>query len=142
MSKLPRISVITPSFNQGNFLEWTIQSVINQGYPNLEYIIIDGGSNDNSINIIKQYESYLAYWISEPDNGQTEAINKGLRRATGDWVAWQNSDDIYYPGTFDELIKTATLHPEAGLIIGNIMMIDKRYEKTVRAETVSVHSLV
>lgn len=129
MSKLspnqyPLISVITPSFNQAEFLERTILSVFNQDYPNLEYMVIDGGSTDGSVEIIKKYESRLAYWVSESDRGQTEAINKGLRRATGEWVAWQNSDDVYYPGVFFDLARAAVNHPEADLIIGNMMLID------------------
>ena len=118
----PETSVITPSFNQGAFLERTIKSVLYQNYPNLQYMIIDGGSTDDSVSIIKTYESKLAYWVSEPDRGQADAINKGLRRATGEWVAWQNSDDIYYPGVFHQLAKTAGLHPEVDLIIGNLML--------------------
>jgi len=125
MSEFPRISVITPSFNQVDFLERTIKSVLDQQYPNLEYIIIDGGSTDSSVDIIRQYEDKLAYWISEPDNGQTDAINKGLQRASGDWIAWQNSDDVYYPCAFADLATAAEAYPEAGLIIGDLMLIDK-----------------
>jgi len=93
----PKISIVTPSFNQGEFLEQTICSVLNQGYPNLEYIIMDGGSSDHSIEIIKKYESHLAYWTSEKDGGQYDAINKGFSRATGEIMAWLNSDDVYCP---------------------------------------------
>jgi glycosyltransferase involved in cell wall biosynthesis len=122
----PEISVITPSFNQGVFLERTIKSVLDQNYPNLQYLIIDGGSTDDSVSIIKKYESNLFHWVSEPDRGQADAINKGLMRATGEWVAWQNSDDIYYPGVFHQLAKTAELHPEVDLIIGNLLLIDAK----------------
>jgi glycosyltransferase involved in cell wall biosynthesis len=121
---LPRISIITPSFNQSPFLERTIRSVLDQGYENLEYIIVDGGSNDGSVEIIKKYSRRLAYWVSEPDRGQSAAINKGLRRATGDWLAWQNSDDIYYPGAFASLARAAAEHPHAHLITGNMATID------------------
>jgi len=121
----PKITVVTPSFNQGMYLERTIRSVLDQNYPNLEYIIVDGGSTDNSVEIIRRYADRLAWWVSEPDKGQTDAINKGLRRATGEWVAWQNSDDIYYPGVFDDVATTAAKHPDVGLIIGNMMLIDK-----------------
>jgi len=95
----PKISIVTPSFNQATFLEPTIQSVLNQNYPNLEYIIIDGGSTDGSVNIIKKYEKYLHFWCSEPDNGQYDAINKGFAHSTGEIMAWLNSDDMYYPWT-------------------------------------------
>jgi glycosyltransferase involved in cell wall biosynthesis len=97
---LPKISIVTPSFNQGQFLEETILSVLNQNYPDLEYIIIDGGSTDNSTEIIRRYEDRIAYWVSEPDRGQTDAINKGLRRATGEITTYMNSDDVYLPGAF------------------------------------------
>jgi glycosyltransferase involved in cell wall biosynthesis len=124
MSDLPRISVITPSFNQAEFLDRTMRSVLDQGYPNLEYIVIDGGSTDGSVDIIRKYEGRLAYWVSEPDRGQVDAINKGLQRATGEWVAWQNSDDVFYPGAFQDLVRSAARHPQADLIIANMMIID------------------
>lgn len=95
----PKISIVTPSFNQGQYIEETILSVINQNYPNLEYIIIDGGSTDNSVDIIKKYEKYLTYWVSEKDNGQSDAINKGILKASGEIFNWLNSDDYYNPGT-------------------------------------------
>lgn len=94
---LPKISIITPSFNQGLYIEETIRSVLLQNYPNLEYIIIDGGSKDETISIIKKYEHWITYWFSEPDDGQSDAINKGLRYATGDIFNWINSDDVYLP---------------------------------------------
>ena len=125
MADYPRITVVTPSFNQAAYLERTICSVLDQGYPNLEYIIVDGGSTDGSVDIIRRYADRLTWWVSEPDQGQTDAINKGLRRATGEWVAWQNSDDIYYPGVFHELAAATVKHPQAGLIIGDMMLIDE-----------------
>lgn len=96
----PKISIITPNFNGGEYLEQTILSVLSQNYPNLEYIIIDGGSTDNSIDIIKKYESQLRYWISEPDNGLYEAVQKGFDKSTGEIMAWINSDDVYHPKAF------------------------------------------
>jgi glycosyltransferase involved in cell wall biosynthesis len=122
---LPRITIVTPSFNQVDFLERTIRSVLDQGYPNLEYIIVDGGSTDGSVDVIRRYEKQLSWWVSEPDEGQAQAINKGLRRATGDWVAWQNSDDVYYPGVFHELASATAKFHQAGLIIGDVKLIDE-----------------
>ena len=98
-----KISIITPSYNQGQYLEETIRSVRDQPYPNLEYIIMDGGSTDNSVEIIKKYESRLAHWESRPDDGQADAINKGFNMATGDILGWLNSDDYYKPGALTEV---------------------------------------
>ncbi len=117
----PKISIITPSFNQAKFLEETILSVLNQGYPNLEYIIIDGGSTDTSVEIIKKYEKQLSYWVSEKDSGQSEAINKGLRKASGEIVAWLNSDDLYCENTLKHIGSLFLEHPEAGIIYGDVM---------------------
>ncbi|AFY74973.1 glycosyl transferase [Synechococcus sp. PCC 7502] len=103
VSDLPRISIITPSYNQGYFIEETICSVLNQNYPNLEYIIIDGGSSDNTVEVIKKYEKYLTYWVSESDRGQTHAINKGLALITGDIWSYLNSDDLLCPGSLQRI---------------------------------------
>lgn len=116
--KSPKISIVTPSFNQGRFLEATIQSVVNQNYPNLEYIIIDGGSTDESIEIIKKYEQYLHYWVSEPDLGHGNALNKGFAKATGDIMAWINSDDMYLPWCFHIVSQVFEQHPEVQWIVG------------------------
>ncbi len=115
----PRISVVTPSYNQGEFLEATIESVLNQGYPRLEYIIMDGGSTDQSVDIIKKYEQHLTFWVSEKDKGQANAINKGLKMATGDVLVWLNSDDFFYPDAFDFVSQAYQKYPEAGLYTGN-----------------------
>ena len=100
----PTITIITPSFNQARWIERTMTSVLEQGYEKLEYFVVDGGSTDGSVGIIRRYEDDLAWWVSEPDSGQTEAINKGLRRATGDIVAFINSDDHYLPGAFEKAV--------------------------------------
>jgi len=115
---VPKISVITPSFNQGAFIEKTINSVLSQNYPNLEFIIIDGGSTDNTVEIIKKYEQHLTYWVSEPDRGQSHAINKGMALATGDYLTWLNSDDWYQPCALLEIHKTFKEYPEASIVVG------------------------
>ena len=122
---LPRITVVTPSFNQGYFLEDTILSVLNQAYPNLEYIIIDGGSSDGSVEIINRFGDGLSYWISEKDNGQSSAINKGWQRATGEILCWLNSDDYLLPGTLFRIAEIFKKHPDAGFIHANAIRIDQ-----------------
>jgi glycosyltransferase involved in cell wall biosynthesis len=108
----PKISIVTPSFNQAQFIEETIRSVLMQNYPNLEYIIIDGGSTDGSVDIIKRYSPKLTYWISEADHGQSHAILKGFNRSTGEIMAWINSDDLYAPGALKKIALSASRHPE------------------------------
>ncbi len=118
------VSIITPSFNQARFLEETIQSVLCQDYPEIEYIIVDGASKDGSVDIIKRYADRLSWWISEPDLGQTDAINKGFARAKGEILAWINSDDTYEPGAISEAVAYLKDHPEVGLVYGDANFIN------------------
>jgi glycosyltransferase involved in cell wall biosynthesis len=121
----PKISIITPSYNQAQFLERTILSVLNQNYPNLEYIIIDGGSTDGSVEIIKKYEKYLSYWVSEPDSGQSHALNKGFYKASGDIYGWLNADDLFLPDAFIKVSSTFKLFPNKKIVFGDYLNIDK-----------------
>ena len=121
----PKVSVITPSYNQGAFIEETILSVLNQDYPNIEYIVIDGGSTDNTVDIIKKHENRLTYWVSEKDGGQSEAINKGFARATGEIVCWLNSDDILMPGALQHVVSFFENDKETDLVNGQLVIIDE-----------------
>lgn len=114
--KYPKISIVTPVFNQVEYLEKTIISILNQNYPNLEYIIIDGGSTDGTVDIIKKYESHLAYWISEPDNGMYDAIQKGFDHSTGEIMGWLNADDLYVPKALFAVATTFNRNPNANWI--------------------------
>jgi len=120
---LPRITIITPSYNQGQYIEETIRSVLLQDYYNLEYIVIDGGSTDLTLQVLKKYDRYIT-WISEPDEGQTDAINKGLKRATGEIVAYLNSDDIYEPGTLNRIAEMFLRYETIAMIYGDVTHID------------------
>jgi glycosyltransferase involved in cell wall biosynthesis len=117
-SPWPRISIVTPSYNQGQFIEETIRSILLQGYPDLEYVIIDGASTDHSVEIIKKYEPWLTYWVSEPDRGQSHAINKGFSRLSGDYVNWINSDDFLYRDALRVIAEAAALADDVDLISG------------------------
>lgn len=121
----PLVSIITPSFNQARFLEATMQSVLSQDYTNLEYIVVDGGSTDGSLEIIRRYESRLAWWVSEHDQGQTDAINKGMAQAHGEILAWLNSDDTYLPGTVASAVDCLRTSPRAGVVYGDANYIDE-----------------
>jgi glycosyltransferase involved in cell wall biosynthesis len=118
------VSIVTPSYNQSRYIEQTIKSVLSQDYPQIEYIVIDGGSSDGTQNIVKQYEQRLAWWVSEEDAGQTDAINKGFARATGDILAWINSDDTYEPGAVSAAVNSLREHPEVGMVYGDCNYID------------------
>lgn len=123
-SLLPRISIVTPSFNQGEFIEETIRSVLLQGYPDIEYIIIDGGSTDKTIEIIKKYEPWIAFWVSEKDNGQSSAINKGWRRVTGEFVSYLNSDDTLLKDALFIVSDYFQQNPDTELVYGDNFFID------------------
>lgn len=120
-----RVSIVTPSYNQAKYLEATIHSVLEQDYPEIEYFIIDGDSADSSVEIIRRYASQLAGWASEPDRGQTDAINKGFARASGEIFAWLNSDDTYNPGAVREAVQFLTEHPEVGMVYGDANFINE-----------------
>jgi glycosyltransferase involved in cell wall biosynthesis len=114
----PKISIVTPSFNQGKYIEQTILSVINQNYPNLEYIVIDGGSTDATVDIIRKYEQHITYWVSEPDRGQSHAINKGIQKCTGDIFNWLNSDDWYMPNALFDIASSFIKDPSLNVVSG------------------------
>jgi len=126
MMAVPKISIVTPVFNGAKYLEDTILSVIQQGYPNLEYIIIDGGSTDGSVDIIKKYESHLAYWVSEPDTGLYHAVQKGFEKSTGDIMAWINSDDMYQKGAFSIVEEIFSCFPHISWLMGIPSFYDER----------------
>jgi glycosyltransferase involved in cell wall biosynthesis len=123
-SPWPRLSIVTPSYNQGQFLEETIRSVLMQGYPNLEFLVLDGSSQDNSLEILKKYSPFLSYWHSRKDKGQSDAINQGLRMATGDIVAWINSDDTYLSGVFERIVTQFDLR-DTQVVYGRAYFIDE-----------------
>ena len=120
----PKVSIITPSFNQGRYLEETIRSVLAQDYPNIEYIIKDGGSKDNSVEIIQKYAGQLAHWVSEKDKGHADGLNQGFSFASGEILAWLNSDDTYMPGAVSEAVAFLQAHPAVGMVYADANVID------------------
>lgn len=131
MNTYPKISIVTPSYNQGAFIEQTIQSIVNQHYPNLEYIIIDGGSTDNTVNIIKKYAQHITYWVSEADNGQSHAINKGIAKCSGDIFNWINSDDFLEPDSLFHIAEEYSKNPFA-VLCGRVNVFDNSTFSHVR----------
>ncbi len=119
------ISIVTPSYNQAKYIEKTIQSVLMQDYPRIEYIVVDGGSSDGTVDIIKKYEDRITRWVSEKDKGQTDAINKGFAHASGDILAWINSDDTYQPGAISAAVKYLQEHPTVGMVYGDCNFINE-----------------
>jgi glycosyltransferase involved in cell wall biosynthesis len=125
MNNLPKISIVTPSYNQGQFLRETIESVLEQDYPNFEYFIVDGGSTDNSVEIIREYEDKIDWWVSEKDEGQSDAINKGFKKATGELLCWVNSDDVLLPNCLQVVADYYMKNNKPDLIHANCLYIDQ-----------------
>ncbi len=136
----PLVTIVTPSYNQGEFIEATIRSVLDQNYPNLQYLVIDGGSKDQTLDILRKYEDRLS-WISEKDKGQSDAINKGFKMAEGEIVAWLNSDDTYEPGAIQSAVDYFLKHPETALVYGEGDIIDRDGSKVKRFEATQAFDL-
>jgi glycosyltransferase involved in cell wall biosynthesis len=143
MTKLPLVSIITPSYNQAQYLEQTIRSVIAQSYPNIEYIIIDGGSTDGSQEIIQRYQQHLKYWISEKDNGQTHAVNKGVEKCEGEIIAYINSDDLYEKDAIRDIVNAYMENGNAAVYYGTCATIDEhgKIVKNYKGGPTSFHFL-
>lgn len=139
----PLVSVVTPSYNQGRFLKRTVESVLTQKYPNIEYFVIDGGSTDESAQILRSYEDRF-YWVSEPDRGQTHAINKGMTRTSGEILAYLNSDDVLAPGAIERVVHFFQQHPECDMVYGNAVYIDENDSVTgsYKTDIYSFHRLL
>lgn len=138
------VSIITPSYNQAKYLEQAIQSVLTQDYSNIEYILIDGGSNDGSVDIIKKYQDKFVYWVSEKDLGQADAINKGFAKANGEIIAWLNSDDYYLPETITTAVKVFEENPQVVLVYGNMLAVDENGKtfNTLNYKQLSLEDLI
>ncbi len=129
MEECPKISIVTPSYNQGEFIEETIRSILDQDYPHIEYIIMDGGSTDNTIEIIKKYEKYITFWESKSDKGQVSAINKGFKIANGKYVGWLNSDDYLEPNILKDIVGAFEGENDVGTVCGKIYIVNEKGEK-------------
>ena len=140
MQNFPLVSIVTPSFNQAPYLEQTIESILAQDYPNIEYILMDGGSTDKSVEIIKKYQDRISYWVSEPDQGQSDAINKGFSRSTGEILNWVNSDDLLEPSAVSIAVYYLLKYPESGMVFGDRVYIDGK-NNILRAETLPAYRL-
>ena len=128
MKDYPLVSIVTPSYNQAAYLEDSLRSVFEQDYPNIEYLVVDGASTDGSVEIIERYAKRLSWWVTEKDRGQAEAINKGLRRAKGEFVAWLNSDDLYAQGAVTKAVAVLLTNPDLGLVFSDVFSIDAKNE--------------
>lgn len=125
LTNVPTLSIVTPSLNQGRFLRQCFESIFSQAYPKLEFLVIDGGSTDETLSVIREYESSISYWVSEPDKGQSDAINKGFRQSSGDIVAWLNADDYYLPGAFASVVTAYQADPAAPFYFGDGYRVDE-----------------
>ncbi len=130
MKNEPLVTIVSPSYNQAGFLEKTILSVLEQDYPNLEYLVVDGGSTDGSVELIKKYADRISWWVSEKDNGQADGINKGLQRASGEIIAWLNSDDFYLPGAISNAVQALQSNPGVGFVYGDLQVVNEAGEIT------------
>jgi glycosyltransferase involved in cell wall biosynthesis len=131
----PKISVITPSYNQAQYIEATINSVLGQGYPALEYLVVDGGSTDGTLDILSRYEERLN-WLSEPDEGQAQAINKGFKRSTGEIITWLNSDDLQLPETLHRVAEFFNQHPEVNVIYGDYHLVNSEGQVVLKKQEI------
>ncbi len=122
----PLVTIVTPSFNQAGFIEETIQSVIAQDYQPIEHLVIDGGSTDGTLELLRKYQDHLS-WVSEPDRGQTDAINKGFRRAHGAILCWLNADDVLMPGAISTVASYFESHPQVSFVYGDVLAIDRAW---------------